>query len=123
MSWFYSLIMIVSCLMLGFSIVYMVIDWASSLKVDWFITLDGKRVPKSLGSAEHEESYDFPTAPDPKRRVCKIPGCNKAHYSRGWCAMHYHRWKRYGSPMAGQPGKRKKSTKPVTESAFAPRRV
>lgn len=109
--------------MFGFSIVYMAIDWAASLKVDWFVTLDGKRVPKSMGSVEHEESYDFPTAPDPKRTLCKIPDCDNAHYSRGWCATHYRRWKRHGSPLAGKAKRQGKSMQFASKNMLASERA
>lgn len=33
-------------------------------------------------------------------RVCKIEGCSKPTDTRGWCAMHYWRWKRNGDPLA-----------------------
>ena len=29
-------------------------------------------------------------------RTCSL--CEKAHYARGWCQMHYRRWKNYGDP-------------------------
>jgi hypothetical protein len=29
---------------------------------------------------------------------CKEVGCIRGHYARGWCAMHYKRWLRTGSP-------------------------
>jgi hypothetical protein len=29
---------------------------------------------------------------------CREAGCTRAHYARGWCAMHYKRWLRKGSP-------------------------
>lgn len=32
----------------------------------------------------------------PKR--CSIHGCERAHEARGWCLMHYTRWKRHGDP-------------------------
>ena len=32
--------------------------------------------------------------------ICKIDGCGKAVSSRGWCEMHYTRWKRHGDPLA-----------------------
>lgn len=31
---------------------------------------------------------------------CKIDGCEKEVKARGWCGMHYMRWRRYGSPFA-----------------------
>lgn len=37
--------------------------------------------------------------------ICKIEGCGKPVDSRGWCRMHYSRWKRHGDPTktAGRP--------------------
>lgn len=32
-------------------------------------------------------------------RTCSIPGCEHPHASRGWCQMHYCRWKRHGDPF------------------------
>lgn len=31
-------------------------------------------------------------------RTCSIEGCEKRHVARGWCGMHYQRWKVYGDP-------------------------
>ena len=31
-------------------------------------------------------------------KTCSIAGCGKPIGSRGWCAAHYMRWLRYGSP-------------------------
>lgn len=33
-----------------------------------------------------------------KNRLCSIPDCGKRHSVRGWCTLHYQRWKRYGDP-------------------------
>ena len=30
-------------------------------------------------------------------RQCKIEDCNKKHLAKGWCNMHYHRWRRGGT--------------------------
>jgi hypothetical protein len=30
--------------------------------------------------------------------TCREAGCTREHYARGWCAMHYKRWLRNGSP-------------------------
>jgi hypothetical protein len=27
---------------------------------------------------------------------CDVEGCTSAHYSRGWCELHYNRWLRHG---------------------------
>ena len=32
---------------------------------------------------------------------CTIDDCDRAHYARGWCGMHYKRWLRNGSPIRG----------------------
>ena len=31
-------------------------------------------------------------------RVCKEDGCEKEVHSRGWCSIHYQRWRKYGDP-------------------------
>jgi hypothetical protein len=31
-------------------------------------------------------------------RTCSVEGCGKPHYSRGWCHMHWIRWRRHGDP-------------------------
>lgn len=37
-------------------------------------------------------------------RTCSIPECAKPARSRGWCSMHYTRWKRHGDPHAYHVG-------------------
>lgn len=32
-------------------------------------------------------------------KLCKIDGCTKPKKGRGWCAMHWRRWRNYGDPM------------------------
>ena len=39
---------------------------------------------------------------DMAKRTCSIDGCERAHECRGWCSMHYQRWKRHGHPHACQ---------------------
>jgi len=36
-------------------------------------------------------------------RTCSIGGCGKPVYGRGWCGMHYQRWKRSGDPFHKAP--------------------
>lgn len=36
------------------------------------------------------------------RGVCSIDGCGKPHLARGWCKMHWERWKSNGDPLAVQ---------------------
>lgn len=35
--------------------------------------------------------------------TCSIDGCAKPVKARGWCAMHYWRWKKHGSTDAVRP--------------------
>jgi hypothetical protein len=32
---------------------------------------------------------------------CSVEGCGKPVKARGWCAMHWNRWKRHGDPSLG----------------------
>lgn len=32
-------------------------------------------------------------------RVCSIEGCLRRHEARGWCSLHYDRWRRHGDPL------------------------
>lgn len=35
--------------------------------------------------------------------ICSVDGCGKGgRLTRGWCEMHYNRWKRHGDPTAGR---------------------
>lgn len=39
-----------------------------------------------------------------KRTTCSIEGCTKAgRITRGWCSMHYQRWKAHGDPVFKKP--------------------
>ena len=31
-------------------------------------------------------------------KSCEMDGCGKRHYARGWCNMHYMRWRSHGDP-------------------------
>ncbi len=33
--------------------------------------------------------------------TCSIDGCERRHYSRGWCKEHYRRWWKHGDPSLG----------------------
>ena len=36
---------------------------------------------------------------DKERAACKVPGCDRPWRVKGYCQMHYERWKRYGDPL------------------------
>lgn len=36
-------------------------------------------------------------------RTCSIEGCDKKVQARGWCGMHYARWRRQGDPGSADP--------------------
>ena len=35
------------------------------------------------------------------KRTCTIDGCGSPAHARGWCDMHYRRWRRHGDPRGG----------------------
>jgi hypothetical protein len=32
-------------------------------------------------------------------KLCEVDECERKHYGRGWCSMHYKRWAKHGDPM------------------------
>jgi hypothetical protein len=30
---------------------------------------------------------------------CLVPACTDARFARGWCVLHFFRWRRHGDPM------------------------
>lgn len=36
-------------------------------------------------------------------KICTIEDCDRPCCGRGWCRMHYSRWRRHGDPLAGGP--------------------
>lgn len=37
------------------------------------------------------------------QRTCSVEGCEKPHLARGWCGMHWARWRKWGDPLRGSP--------------------
>ncbi len=44
------------------------------------------------------------------KATCSIDGCGQAVDARGWCEMHYTRWRRHGDPLIRLPGGLKPGT-------------
>lgn len=42
------------------------------------------------------------------KRTCSTPDCERGHFARSWCKMHYQRWKKHGNPEKTLPGGREK---------------
>jgi hypothetical protein len=32
------------------------------------------------------------------KRTCEVNGCGREHAARGWCGLHYERWRKFGDP-------------------------
>lgn len=39
-------------------------------------------------------------------KTCSIDGCEKRQWARGWCQMHYYRWRTSGDPGEAEPRRR-----------------
>ena len=48
-------------------------------------------------------------------KVCTVDGCDRERLARGWCNMHYRRWRRHGDTDSARPNYR------TPEEAFAAR--
>lgn len=46
-------------------------------------------------------------------RQCSIDECARPLVARGWCAAHYQRWKKYGTPLSGPPMRKIRNAPPV----------
>ena len=38
------------------------------------------------------------------KNPCQIPDCSNPSRTRGWCTLHYQRWRHHGDPLGGGPG-------------------
>lgn len=37
------------------------------------------------------------------RQGCSVEGCDRPLHGRGYCQLHFSRWRRHGDPLAGPP--------------------
>lgn len=35
--------------------------------------------------------------------MCSIEACERESVTRGWCRLHYQRWRKYGDPVRARP--------------------
>ncbi|HEX9766924.1 MAG TPA: HNH endonuclease [Nitriliruptorales bacterium] len=45
-------------------------------------------------------------------RPCSIDGCDRPHYGRGWCELHYRRWRAHGDVRADDPARSEAGPRP-----------
>lgn len=57
--------------------------------------------------------------PRKPKRSCTVVGCNKPYHAHNFCSAHFHRWKRHGDPLKGNPMGRKG---PMKGTKYANRR-
>lgn len=62
-------------------------------------TIDGAErcanTPRPLTPVRHYRTEGFmkPT------RICAVDDCDREIWCRGWCSVHYQRWRRHGDPL------------------------
>lgn len=49
------------------------------------------------------QKYGDPNWQPPPEKVCSVDGCERKYFARGWCLMHYHRWKEHGDTGEAAP--------------------
>jgi len=49
---------------------------------------------------------------------CKEWGCERRPYGRGWCQMHYQRWRKHGKPISHAPLHPAPTDLPATDLAW-----
>lgn len=68
-----------------------------------WLTNPALATPEVIASAdgskktERAKQFEPTTKPD---RGCSIEGCPDPHYGRGWCLVHWSRWREHGDPLA-----------------------
>lgn len=53
-------------------------------------------------------------------RTCSVEGCERLLYGRGWCLMHYTRWRRHGDPEAAKRSTKDKPRSCVVDGCEKP---
>ena len=55
---------------------------------------DGGPSPRPAETARLLITYTFGSE-------CSVADCKRQRYTRGWCSLHYQRWRKYGDPLHG----------------------
>lgn len=58
---------------------------------------------------------------DMAERTCSIEECERSHAGRGWCNLHYQRWKTHGNPLHPVPKRERNHACKVEDCDVAPR--
>ncbi len=65
--------------------------------MDHASTRDSRRIRRSPAEVQALHGRDRKGGPvNQTGRTCAIEGCERPHDARGWCAVHYSRWRRTG---------------------------
>lgn len=56
----------------------------------------------------------------PEPKICQIQNCGNVVLARGWCANHYQRWRKYGTPTGGKDGPRRGESRRYLEEVVLP---
>ena len=51
-------------------------------------------------------------------RTCEVEGCDRKHYGRGWCNLHYQRWRKRGCTSVTNSGREQDPEVRLAESAI-----
>jgi len=60
------------------------------------------------------------SAADSAAAVCSVSGCDRKVWARGWCRLHYERWREHGDPIATKTRVRKVPARCTVDACSEP---